>query len=878
LKIVRIFLLSLLSLVLLFAAAGFYFGFKHSESVKEAAIIELNKLLKSKVEVKNIDFSVFKKFPYASLEFDQVVMFEPFEGSVDTLFFSKNVSLHFNIIDIWNENYNLKKITFGEGFAKPKVYKNGSDNFHFWKENKDAPEGDLSLKLKDISIEKFNLDYQDMRDGHYYSAYIKKSALKGNFSSSDMNIGGSADLFAENIVVSNVSYVYKQPVRTKFLLDINGERCKIKNSELIIAGMSFDVSGDIKFEEDKNIDIAVKGKNLDIQSFLSLLPEHINKHVKDYQSKGGFYFDLSLSGPITEKQAPSLKAEFGISKGNIYHSGSSVSLEQVECTGYFKTHDLYKAESGILELKEISATFRSGSLKGNLSIQNFLEPVLALSFITESDLTDLTDFLKVEKISNIKGSIHADITFSGKLRNNRPEDFNKAKTSGKIFLRDVDFYISDGNQKHKNINAELLLDNNDIIIKNLSGIFSESDYILKGFARNILSYVFSDNGRLVVDASLESQKIDLNKILAGNSRSEKDTVYDFHFPENADWYLSLYVGELTFRRFHARNISGKANLKDRIFVTEKLLFESLDGKAEISGIADASSDNIMVKCYAGLSEMDIEKMFYQFENFGQEFIQNKHIKGIVSADMLFTLKLNQKLEIDNDELTAKADILIEKGELIKFGPLKNLSSFIKVSELEHIKFSTLKNSIEIKDRKIYIPQMDINSSALNIGLSGVHSFDDKIDYRFRFLLSDVLSQKAKTQKPENTEFGFIENDERKRMSIFIAMTGTVDNPKISYDGAALKAKMKEDVTAEKQTVKALLKDEFGLYKKDTALNTPKHHKPVNLQIEWEEMKKDSSGQEKKLPAVKTETKEKGKFGKWIDKVAPENKKEFETTP
>ena len=93
-----------------------------------------------------------------------------------------------------------------------------------------------------------------------------------------------------------------------------------------------------------------------------------------------------------------------------------------------------------------------------------------------------------------------------------------------------------------------------------------------------------------------------------------------------------------------------------------------------------------------------------------------------------------------------ADIFLEKGELIAYKPVLALSKFIEVEELNHIRFSSLRNVIEIHDQKIYFPEMDIKSSALNLKLSGVHSFNNEIEYHFNLLLRDILSKKARKAK------------------------------------------------------------------------------------------------------------------------------------
>ncbi len=167
--------------------------------------------------------------------------------------------------------------------------------------------------------------------------------------------------------------------------------------------------------------------------------------------------------------------------------------------------------------------------------------------------------------------------------------------------------------------------------------------------------------------------------------------------------------------------------------------------------------------------------------------------------------------------------------------------------------------------------MEIKSNAIDISVAGVHGFNDNVDYRFRLLLRDLFATKIKESNRNNTEFGYIEEDDRRRMSVFIAMKGNIDNPKFSYDGVGLKAKMKEDIQDEKNTVKGLLKEEFGLYKKDTALGVPEKKKQHQHQVEWEENKKveETEKKEKAKPSLAPDKKEKGKFGKWLDKVGEE---------
>ena len=156
----------------------------------------------------------------------------------------------------------------------------------------------------------------------------------------------------------------------------------------------------------------------------------------------------------------------------------------------------------------------------------------------------------------------------------------------------------------------------------------------------------------------------------------------------------------------------------------------------------------------------------------------------------------------------------------------------------------MKNQIEIKDQKIFIPKMYIHSSALDLTLSGTHTFNNYIDYHVQVLMSDILFQKARKAKKENSEFGIVEDDKSGKTSLFLSMTGTVDNPVFKYDRQGAKQNFKENIAEEKQTLKQILKDEFGWLKKDTSIR--KKQKPKDDEkfiIKWDEDENDKAKKE-----------------------------------
>jgi hypothetical protein len=194
-------------------------------------------------------------------------------------------------------------------------------------------------------------------------------------------------------------------------------------------------------------------------------------------------------------------------------------------------------------------------------------------------------------------------------------------------------------------------------------------------------------------------------------------------------------------------------------------------------------------------------MMYEMNNFSQEEILDKHIKGRGTFTFDFSTQWDKKLNCDEKSILAHCDMTIEQGELINYKPLESLAKYVELKELQHIKFNTLQSHLEIKDRVISISKTSIKNSAMNVDFYGTHTFDNIIDYHIKLLLSEVLAKKPGKNKQLDEELALVENDAENTRCVYLSMTGNIDNPKISYDRKAMKEKIKEDIKNEKQNLK-----------------------------------------------------------------------------
>jgi hypothetical protein len=184
-------------------------------------------------------------------------------------------------------------------------------------------------------------------------------------------------------------------------------------------------------------------------------------------------------------------------------------------------------------------------------------------------------------------------------------------------------------------------------------------------------------------------------------------------------------------------------------------------------------------------------------------------------------------------LVAEGKYSLTDGALIDFDPVKALSKFISLSELDNIRFDRLDNDFFIRNNYFYMPMMQIRSSAVDLSVNGKHSFDNEYEYHVEMLLSEILSRKARKTRKTSSEFGEVEDDELGRTLIFLKLIGKGENVDVSYDMKAAGSKVRNDIRNERQMLKNILNEEYGLYPAQGEPAGKEQKSKPRFRISWE---------------------------------------------
>ena len=801
----------IVSLFLLLSITALIFQNK----IKEIFIETINQSLTSEMSVEDIRLDVIKRFPLASVTFSGILIPGGLETNEDIpLFKAERVYFKFSLWSFLFRNYTIREVEINRANLHMSLNTQGKENFRIWKTQQEKQDSEFAFDLKKVLLSDVHFVYNDQIQNTLIDLEIGRVSMGGNFNSETYNLSAKGNLMGNLVSIDSAVIIRQRPFDLDMVMQVNGNREFIFQKGILeINKNTFDVQGTItNLLEGLHFDTRIQGRQLELGQLLKDLPESLLPFVEGYRGKGILEVDVNIKGLLNPEENPNIQASFNITKGELTHRGSGLTLKKIHLDGSFENGPQNRLSSSTLTFREFYTSINKGELSGRFSMSDFSKPRLDFNMFADADAGDLVKLFRIDTIPDASGRIHMDLSFKGGMsERNRftGQDFVSARASGTLNYEDLSFEIKGNPLKFSEFNGSFLFSNNDLVVENFSGHAGSSDFELKGYFRNVLPYLFLENEKINIVASLYSNYLNFNELLKYNG-SESDTTYQLRFSDRIGFNLEANVVHLTFQKFEATHMMGQANLQNKRFLAQDLSFRSMDGQVQASGFIDGVRDDYFtVGILARIQGVDINQLFYQMGNFGQTSITDEHIFGKMSAELDFGGQWTPELKVDLNSIQTTADMRVEQGALIDFEPLIALSRFLRVDDLDKVTFSTLENQIRIEEKKIIIPDMEINSSALNLKLSGEHTFENNIDYRIQVLLSEILSRKNRQRRNPQEQYGDIIDDGLGRTTLFLRVTGTTENPEFGYDAQGVREKMRDDLRNEGQNLRDAFRREFG---------------------------------------------------------------------
>ena len=700
------------------------------------------------------------------------------------------------MLDLINNQYDVKNIYLENAEVFVGLNDQGEPNYSILQKTNNEGKSTF-FNLESISLNNVKVHYDDVSRNHHFGFYTKNSKANLRQLGPVTEIYLTGNLHSETINVNDHHYFSNKDISTKtsLIYDNNSGILQIKSGELQIDKGQFLVKGNIDIRK-QDLDLTINGQKANLASLISLLPYQEAKTYQSYRSRGEVYFNATVKGQYGSMGSPSVNIDFGASNTSFFHPKINRGIEQVAFTGQFTSNDFSKRSTYKLTLKNMSFVLDNKKIEGYLNINDFNDYQITSKIHGLVDINVLLDIFPSQQVKAAYGKLDLDLTCSGKISDlNSPTKRNNFRTDGEVSLHNVSFILNGERLPFNRFNGSFMFKNNDLAISNFTGEVGRSDFRLNGFFNNVVAYLLAEKKKLIMQADLQSNFIDMDELLRSNFASldtthTKDQKYTFRISPEVNIDFNCHVNRLKIKRFDGRNILGHLEVKNRIAVFDDIRLQSMGGQINLSGsVTNRQENTVEILTEASLNHIDIDSIFFVFGNFRQNWLVSENLKGQIYADVNTYLRLDEHLKLDSRSILSDINARINNGELIDFEPMQKLSKFVEEESLSHLRFSEMQNQIRIENRTIYLPKMTIRSNVSAITVSGSHTFDQDIDYHLAIPLKSFIrlgKQRAFAEQAQD------------RGNLLLKVTGTTSDYKVSYDTKAFTQNIKEDIANEGQ--------------------------------------------------------------------------------
>jgi len=803
----------------------FIVGWVYNDRVKDLFVQAINRQLATELYVDDIRLELLRSFPLASVTLYGVSLMEsPASAEKDTLLHAAQLQLRFRPADLLRKEYNIHQIRFSRGFVRMGYDSLGTPNFDLIRREGPSHEEAVNLELQKVLLSDVDLTWYDDRRGQRLHATVASAALRGLFQQHTFQLQAVADLFAHEVTAGGAALLSAKPVKLDVAMLVEElTTFRFDKGRITVGAHDFSVEGHFAgLPGGLQADMTVRGYKLQLDALLNDLPPALSKYFTAYRARGELAFSAGISGTWSDEHIPSVRLSYSLQGGDLLFRDSGLRLRELQFAGTADNGGVRGREAITIALRDLHAGVNSGVIRGSVTVSNLVRPYLDMKLFANMDAADVVKLLRLDTVATATGRVFIDVAFQGGMSaRNRftGEDLTRARATGTVSSTMLGFTLRNDPRMYHGLNGSLLFSNNDLMIESFSGNIGRSDFTISGYFRNVLPYLFLPGETLKIDASLHARRLDFDELLRGSS-SEPDTPYRLSFSSRLGFNLSASVDELHFRKFSATGFTGAVVLHDKRFYAQDVGFRSMNGRVEASGMIDGSRPDLLVTaCQARLHRVDVHQLFYQMGNFGQQGILDENIFGITTSDFRFVADWTPSLQIDWGSLQTDAQIRIDDGVLVDYEPMNALGRFLRIDDLSRVTFSTLENLIHIRDRTIIIPQMEIQSNVLNLKLSGNHTFENQVEYFIQVLLSDILANRSRERRNPQERYGEVIDDGLGRTTLFVKVTGHIDNPLFAYDYQGVRQKISDDMRQERQNLREALRQEFNFLARSPADTT-----------------------------------------------------------
>jgi hypothetical protein len=792
-KVLKIFFITILILIGLLFATPYIFKGKIVSLVKQ----EINKNLNAKVDFKDVDISFFRRFPKVSIGLDELQVIGTGYFSADTLLSAKRLDATVNFMSfIRGSNMNINNIFLESPRINAIVDKDGLTNWDIVRSEAEKTDKDKAGKAFNLA-----LDYYSIENG-----YINYMDAAGNMSvvMQNLNHSGSGDFTADQFTLRTrstadaISFNYgaipylskvRSTINTDIKIDNKNRMYSFDSLDILLNDLKLTGKGVInKLATGYGMDISFKSPSTDFKNILSLITPIYQKEFNKVTATGSAIFEGFVKGVYADSVMPAYHLAMEVKDGSFKYTDLPKAIQKINFKAVVDNNDgqtdntIVDISNGHLEMDNEPFDFRL------LVIKPVTYMYVDAAAKGKLDLSQLSNYLKLDKGTSITGLMDADVNIKGNVKEIENKQYNDFYAAGTVDVNDFNYtsaYYPTG-VKINTVHADFTPTKIDV--SNLNGQYQNSNFSGGGQINNLLSYLLSAKA-LSANLTVNADKINLNNWLgvSADTAAKGGAAKPFLVPNNLDIILNTKIDRLLYDKVDIQNLSGAVQVKDEAVVLNNVNGNAMDGKIKINGSYSTkeSKTKPAIAMSYDVAGVDIQKTFYAFNTAQKLMPIGKYLSGKLTSVLSANGKMGDNMDIDMGSISGNGNLFLIEGFLSKFAPLDKIASVLNVKQLQEISLKDVKTFFEFSNGKLLIKPFTVKLKDIEMEIGGLQGFDQSLNYAINLKLPRAMMGTQGNQLVNNLATAINAKGIPVKISdvvnLKLAMGGTLGNPSIKVD-------------------------------------------------------------------------------------------------
>ena len=423
------------------------------ERIVKTAIQKGAKTFDVPLAVGEVDFSLLYRFPYATIEFNNIVMLngrpsDSLNLPIDTVAGISKLYASVDMMELTKGNILVKKIEIENVKAKYIVDSLGRSNFDFLLEGtnddttavyEDTTKIQGVYALDKLKLKNIDLEYVDRSLNTSALAKVVNLEMNGEVEAKGFKAATQGQIVLKKVQYQNYNLNVLNNTKLQFNLTALNDTISISQLSVKSSAANLNLAGTFSQTDSAWVNMKIQGNDINLKENLSILPPKMLNELQIAKAAGILRLNGTAKGFVTANTMPQVDLDVQLQNG-IAQYANYPALKNVQLVANFTNGYAKTLESTAINIKRLYAETAESKIDVSLKIQNPNHLRYDVSANVSLSLNEAKPFVPDSLVKKMAGNVTANITTTGTMPDSITDDFTDYvldRTNLSVVLNDV---------------------------------------------------------------------------------------------------------------------------------------------------------------------------------------------------------------------------------------------------------------------------------------------------------------------------------------------------------------------------------------------------------------------------------------------------------